>query len=98
MHKAQFKLLALIVTAFGCANVARAGVTYTQDPNLTDFTNGVSNYATFIGGNLNQYCFPCIPDVGTPELTLSSTTSYTPTTAILTAANYPRVIGTNLTS
>jgi hypothetical protein len=71
---------------------------YTQDSNLLDFTNGVTNYGTFIGGNLNQYCFPCIPNLGLPEPNLSPTLTYTPTTAILTAAQYPRVVGTELTS
>lgn len=60
---------------------------YTQDPNLNHFTSTVvaGNYATFIDGLLSQFCFPCIPP--------STTLPYTPTTAILTAKNYPRVIG-----
>ena len=62
---------------------------YIQDPNLNNLISSVSTYGTFIDGILQRFCNPfpnCIPPTSGP---------YTPTTAILTAANYPRVISSD---
>jgi hypothetical protein len=67
---------------------------YTQDTILSDFTDGVTNYGTFIGGTLNQNCtmVGCVSSI-----LLSSTVTYLPDTASLTAPHSSRVVGTELT-
>ena len=64
---------------------------YTQDPNLSDFTACVlppsnPNYGTFVAGIVDQSCCCCVAT----DLANTSTT-YTPTTSILTTPGSPRV-------
>ena len=68
------------VTALASATLswpAMANPAYTQDGDLASFTATVQDYATFTNGNMN------------PAMSLP----YTPTTAILSAPDYPRIIG-----
>lgn len=60
-----------LVLGFGPQAMA-AQITYSQDSNLTDFTDTITSYGTFSYNNGS---------------------TYTPTTSILLAPEYPRVIG-----
>jgi hypothetical protein len=66
---------------FGLSQPAAGATVYSLDPNLSDFTATVSSYGTFISGQ------------HTSLGNLSTSTTYTPTNAILLGANYPRVVG-----
>lgn len=72
---------AAALLGLGFTPYANATTIYTNDPTLSDFTSTVSSYGTFISG----------ADSALGSLSTSNT--YTPTTAILLAANYPRVDG-----
>jgi hypothetical protein len=75
--------VAAALLGLGLTPYANAGTIYANDPTLSDFTSTVSSssYGTFISGAHSA--------LGN----LSTSTTYTPTTAILLAANYPRVDG-----
>jgi hypothetical protein len=80
------KTLITLAAGLGLASclvgpVWAGAIIYSQDPTLSDFTSTVTSYGTFIAGFQSS--------IGT----LSTSTTYTPTTAILLAANYPRVVG-----
>jgi hypothetical protein len=72
---------AAVLLGLGLTPYANASTIYANDPTLSDFTSTVSSYGTFISG------------FDSALGNLSTSTTYTPTTAILLAANYPRVIG-----
>lgn len=90
MNRIRLSLLVCSACLAG-AVVAHAGpIVYTSSTNTGDLTAGITNYATFINGSLNQYC--CPPVSGVP-----ATLPYTPTSSILTGLNSPRVIGQDAT-
>lgn len=83
--KNKGRSLSLCAAILSGAVAANATIIYTQDTNIADLTNGVTNYATFIRGNQE--------DGTTGSTSLSNTVTYTPTTALLNAAGYDRVVG-----
>lgn len=80
VEETELKIKFAIITGLMAIGVSQsfAGTIYSQDPNLADFTDTVTQYATFTSGYYD----------GT-----SGSLPYTPTSAGLLAGGYARVIG-----